>query len=244
MSGMGMGVGIGELISQGVQNLHSRWRSDQQFDFSRAQAEEMEAHRKTGFQTLVMDLKKAGLNPALAYQKEGVPMGSAVTPAGNSAFAGKYTGEGMRNAAEIGLINEQKRNVGAEADRNEEIAKLMKAIAPRVVEGVGAVESTAKAGGDAAARIEAAVVEAMKKLGDFKMPDLGLAIKDVVNSLLNRPQPIKMPEAVKDVESILKMNSPPRGGSSLDWGRSEYERAQDERRKRSRESPASRRRSR
>lgn len=203
----------------------------------------------TMYQKTVGDMKKAGLNPALAYEAGGVSKasGGPGVPSGAIQKGGGMSLEGLSSAnltsAQAGKIREETRDIKATADRNEVISDVLKKIGPRLEQGIGAVESSAAAAGSAAARVEEWVTAALKKVGDLKLPtgaDFRAMVEEIVNSFIGARR-VGMPPAVKDMESILKMYAPgARGTQSGAWGKSEYERAQEERRSRARQSPASR----
>lgn len=204
----------------------------------------------TSWQRSVGDMKRAGINPMLAVMKGGAESGAGASGSAGSRHADYIAGQ--VGSAQIAHINAQTRNTNAEADRNEEIASVLKAIAPRIVQGVGAVESGAQAAGNAAARIEEVVRRALSNLENLRVPEIGSVVDEIVKRLTPSLPNLKMPEAIKDVESLIKERSEKPAGSKPGefgagasrnvWGLSEYERAQRERFERARKSPASRRR--
>lgn len=108
---------------------------------NRANAAEAQRNREfqermsnTAYQRGMEDMKKAGLNPILAYQKGGAssPTGSMATainppPMENSAGASINTALAVaRNAAEVANLKEQKHNIIADtAMKNATTAKTM-----------------------------------------------------------------------------------------------------------------------
>lgn len=229
--------------SAAISGLSSGFADSRQAFYNRQAARDArsfaDAMSSTEYQRSVLDMKRAGLNPAMMYQKGGGPSDA---PGVAPASIGKGGGQSIEavsaaslNSAQAGKIKEETRNVSAEADRNEVIAGVLKAIGPRIVQGIAGVESSAKAGGTALGKAEEIV-------------------RDVIESVISRTPELpkfKMPEAVREVEKIMdersRTPSPsvPRFGAGVmqhNWGRSEYERAQDERMNRARQSPASRRR--
>lgn len=231
-----------------------------QYDLSSRMQEKSESFQdymsSTSYQRSVLDMKRAGLNPMLAYMKGGAPTGSV----GNPVIGGSHSSaDAVRNAvqtnAQVDLTKAQTRNVNAEADRNTEIANVLKAVGPRIVQGVGAVEGAAGAVGEGVARVEGLIREALR--------DLPGALGAGVDTLIDRikrvlpsiaPNFRQMPPAVliREIKEHINKGAsmPPAakqgafgsGAYSHVWGLSEYERAQQERFERSRESPASRRR--
>lgn len=239
-SGGDPGWAIAQNIEGFVQGAHNRYSSDRSYNFARQQWHDQREMADNRYRAAVKDMRLAGLNPAMMYSQHGgaSPMASGVGSGGGS---GSGAGFNAVAASQVDVMKAEARNINAEADRNEQIAAIMKSIAPRIVQGVGAVESGARAGGEAVGRVTEAVEAAMRHLGSLKLPgvsDFRSLIDGIVSDLLNRPQPFKMPEAIKDVEGVLESYDRPRSA----WGMSEYERAQEERKVRARQSPASRRR--
>lgn len=229
-------------VSSAAQAVTSEYMARQQRNWQ----EEMAS---TAYQRTVGDLQAAGLNPMLAYRNSATSVGSGAT-----GQAPDFAGAQEKGAAtavqhqDLALRREETRNAAATADRNEVIAELMKKLGPRLIEGIGAIENTAAAAGGTAAKITEAIEEALKGAKDF-IPS-GETIDDIIDGLKQDLAPaakVLSPDALlqraKRALGIYPMpqaikHTDPRGP----WGIGEYERAQEERFKRARQSPASRRR--
>lgn len=123
MSGMSGGMAIGQLISQGVQNLHNRFASDRAYNFARQQWHDQRYYADTHYRRMVADLKAAGLNPMLAVaggssgggQPHGVSAGGGSGTISGDA-ASSYSAAQLRSK-QMQLINQEILNKAAEADR-------------------------------------------------------------------------------------------------------------------------------
>lgn len=245
MSSMG-----GQAAMSGLSSAAADWR---QAHFNRQVVRDARSYNdsvlSTMYQKTVGDMKKAGLNPALAYEAGGVSKasGGPGVPSGAIQKGGGMSLEGLSaanlNSAQAGKLREETRSISAEADRNQVIADVLKKLGPRIEQGIGAVENSAKAGGDAVGRIADAIRGVMPRPPLDRLQE---GITDLIERgvpLLKRMPPAVVPEVVKDFfDKGSRLRSPRSGDSSSAWGMSEYERAQEERRARARQSPASRRR--
>lgn len=220
-----------------------------QYDFQNRlnnSQEEFQKHMaQSGYQYSVADMKAAGINPMLAVMKGGATAqggASGSAPAGNKGVD-YVTAEVAR--AQIGHIQAQTRNVNSEADRNEQIAGILKAVGPRIVEGVGAIESSAGAVGTGIGQLNDIIRDALKDLpGSLRggLDSLIQMLKDKLTPNVGRmPPAVLLDKAKAIVRERSMMPSPVKPHSA--WGIGEYERAQRERYDRANESPASRRRS-
>jgi len=228
-------------ISSAAQAITSEYMARQQRNWQ----EEMAS---TAYQRTVGDLQAAGLNPMLAYRNSATSVGSGATGQAPD-FAGGIE-KGAHTAVENQLLEKTKaetRNENAQADRNEQIADIMKAIGPRVTGGISAVESTAGAVGTAAAKVEEAIKGALE-WGKDLIPK-GDTINDIIDGIIQDLKPVAnvlsppaLLERAKKSMGIYPM--PPAKSVKGPWGKGEYERAQEERMERARQSPASRKRNR
>lgn len=238
-AGVSKGIDVGQQIYQN--EFNAREAAD-----ARDWAGEM---RGTAYQATVRDLMKAGLNPMLAYGR-GPNAAPGAPHASGSAFGESYASARERSA-NVALKDAETRNVSAEARRNEQIADILEKIGPRIVQGVGAIESAAGSVGAGVGR----AVEAIERfLRDFKGPNLPSipsiieGVRDMLPDVTKMPPAVLYREVKEAVDKRSRTPSPatpaPFGTSAYRnvWGLSEYERAQQERFNRARQSPASRRR--
>lgn len=127
---------------------------------ARRQMEFQEKMSSSAHQREVHDLRAAGLNPVLsATGGKG-----ATTPPGAMPEVGDPIGAGIntalaarKNRAETELMDAQARKAAAEADQSGVVAELYKALGPRIMQGIGAVESGAKSLGELGGRVEEAI---------------------------------------------------------------------------------------
>lgn len=140
-------MAIGQLISQGVQNLHNRFSSDRNYNFARQQFSDQKLYADTYYRRAVADLKEAGLNPMLAVTS-GMHSSSpsSVTAGGGSGTASSnaseaYSAASVRKVQEK-LMTEQMLNLQAERDRTKAEADEIRARTP--VHGETAAEIRAR----------------------------------------------------------------------------------------------------
>lgn len=209
----------------------------------------------------VRDLMAAGLNPMLSAR-----LGGASTPGGSmgapgSAAPGSSFNQSRLVTAEVALKEAQGRNVTAESRRNEAIADILEKIAPKILSGMGAIENSAGALGEATGRLQQLIEKALQELpGQVRelLKEIPGGLREILNEVLSRvPQlpklaPVEVAREIKKtVEERSRMpaavKQAPFGAGEMSsgfsaWGLSEYERAQRERFERARQSPASIRR--
>lgn len=100
------------------QQQRGNWFSAEQAKLQRDWSERM---RGSQWQTAVEDMRKAGLNPALAYQQggAGVPPGAAASSSGAPAPSGPGTNKfdmsaALLNSAQLGKIEAEQKNIEAD----------------------------------------------------------------------------------------------------------------------------------
>lgn len=196
----------------------------------------------------VSDLRAAGLNPILSGTGG---MGSA-TPAGSSGGGAQYQGVNYLGAGADTYLQTRKntaevRLTEAQADQASEVANIYKKVGPRVLDGITAVESTAQSAGAAIGKLEGVVREALESFRNtagIKIDEIVAALKaSIPNVSALSPAAIaaKAKAVIREKLEELKGSV----GASIkarEWPKGAYERAQDERLERARQSPASRRR--
>lgn len=227
--------GFYDLGGSLVQNEMNRKESHSNRDFQKMMSD-------TSWTRGVNDMINAGINPMLAASK-----GGASSPEGSVARMESATHNsaqtGMQSrllSAQLDKMGAETRNVNAEADRNEQIASIIKSVGPRIVQGVGGVESAAGSLGAGVAKLEGIIREALK---DFP-GNLGPMVEDIIRRLtpeMNLPGGVLLNKAKQVIKDRANMPSPVTHHPA--WGVGDYERAQAERFKRARQSPASIRRS-
>lgn len=145
------------LAGQGADIWAGRQSAEDQRVYNREEAEAnrvfQERMSSTAYQRAVEDMRKAGLNPALAYQQGGAstPSGASATssPAGTGSASSSLASavQARRVMAEVDLLKQQARKAGSEADIIEK--ELPKAeILKDVWQGVAGVYHSAKGVGE------------------------------------------------------------------------------------------------
>lgn len=105
---MGLGAALGSIGGSLVSDAFNAWSAHE----AREASENMYRHR---YQIMVSDLKKAGLNPMLAYMKDaGTP--PTTTPAHASGDLGSVINQARQSSAQSNLMKIQESQAAAQAD--------------------------------------------------------------------------------------------------------------------------------
>lgn len=107
--------GVGALAAGGLQFLGGMMAQDKTDDRLRAQMEFQERMSNTAYQRGMADMKAAGLNPILAYQK-----GGASAPTGASLPATDIIGPAVSTALQATKVREEVENMKATNDNLRE----------------------------------------------------------------------------------------------------------------------------
>lgn len=220
-------------------NTASAKMAHQQMNFQKEQG--ANAHQRE-----VIDLRAAGLNPILSgtggvgaavSPGASAPQHDVVTPAVNTALAAR------RNNVEMAKIESETALNKIEAQRRAPVANVYEKVGAHVSSGIDSVVSGARAAGTAVAKAKEVVEQFFETHDIPKSSGVIQVIKDVVEAAAPyTPAGI----LVKKAREILtdKMESSVEAGKKRhnEWPSSAYERAQQERLDRARQSPASRRR--
>lgn len=122
-----MGSILGGLISGGATYAGTSAQNEANKEMAQAQMNFQERMSSTAYQRSVADMKKAGINPMLAYQQGGASSPGGATAqmqnvAGNSA---RDTIDGAIEMATLKNIQQSNKKLKADTDYSETSAKLL-----------------------------------------------------------------------------------------------------------------------
>lgn len=117
----GLGAGILSFFGQRATNKSNAAMAREQMDFQQEMS-------NTAYQRATMDMKKAGLNPMLAYSQ-----GGASTPAGAKAEFEDPVGKGVSSALQAAQVTESVKNTAANTEKANAETAVAAATVPRVV---------------------------------------------------------------------------------------------------------------
>lgn len=103
----GIGAGVGSIIGSGASSAYSA-------SMARAQRKWQTEMSNTAYQRAVKDMKKAGINPMLAYMKGGASQPSPGTVGDAPDFSGA-----INSAMQLRRSKEELRLLSAQADKTE-----------------------------------------------------------------------------------------------------------------------------
>lgn len=86
---------------------------------SREQMDFQERMSSTAYQRAMQDMKKAGLNPILAYQR-----GGASTPGGSQATVQDELGKGVATALEYKRLTEELKQIRSQTEMNQALTQM------------------------------------------------------------------------------------------------------------------------
>lgn len=183
--------GLDGLISGAFGYVGQRQANQANARLAHEQMQFQERMSSSAHQREVADLRAAGLNPILS----GTGGGGSATPAGATAHMGSELGaavssanDARRTRAVTELQEAEAKGAEARADRDGEIAKLFKEVMPRIIQGLGAITSGARSGGEAAAAAVEKAKEFVKPVTDAR-DSASEAVTDLIEKAVNALKP-------------------------------------------------------
>lgn len=182
--------GIDALVGGGIGLLGAQKNNAANAQMAKHQMDFQERMSNTAHQREVADLRAAGLNPVLSGtggHGATAPPGAMATMQNDYQAGFASAQEAQRTRATTELQQAEAKGAEARADRDTEIAKIIKQISPKILAGIGGIESGAKWAGQTAAEIAEAIRNF--KLPDMKLPPALQRLLDMFSDQPKRPMP-------------------------------------------------------